>query len=298
MDASFYKQENMHMIKLAKKIISKRLIKIAKKLRRKLFDGSPGVNLSKEYKALETQNALKCKIAYNEYGGYCVPLSSHHRPAARNILSNKVHEPETIKYVLDNCNDGDIVHAGTYFGDFLPAFSKGVAPNAKVWAFEPNPENYRCARITLELNGIENTVLTNAGLGDKKATLLIKTRNVKGQALGGSSRIITEKLDNEKITDPVQVVTIDDAVNSERFVSIIQLDVEGYEKEALIGASKTIQRCLPIIILEAWSKSTLQNSEWFSNNILALGYRKIDNVHGNSVFSCEGQIKGGGGNKY
>lgn len=28
-------------------------------------------------------SALKCQVSYNQYGGYCVPLSSRHRPAAK-----------------------------------------------------------------------------------------------------------------------------------------------------------------------------------------------------------------------
>lgn len=149
---------------------------IAQKLYWKLFNILARPNFSKEeYEALE---ALKCKVSYNKYGGYCVHLSSQHRPAAQKILANDVHEPKTIEYILSNCNNGDVVHAGTYFGDFLPALAKGVASDAKVWAFEPNPENYHCARITLEINNITNIVLTNAGIGNKHETLLVKAYGV------------------------------------------------------------------------------------------------------------------------
>jgi FkbM family methyltransferase len=253
----------------------------------KLFDNTKTVDISKEYGTYEALNTLQCKVAYNKYGGYCVPLSSHHRPAAQKILSNDVYEPKTIAYMLNNCNNGDIVHAGTYFGDFLPALSRGVVSGAKVWAFEPNPENYRCAKITLEINDIKNTVLTNAGIGSKKETLLVKTRDAYGRALGGASQIIKGNANDEVGTESVQIVTIDDVVDSERNVSIIQLDVEGHEKEALKGALTTIKRCLPTIILEVLPKSTLLGSDWFSINILSLGYRKIHNIDGNSVFSCK-----------
>lgn len=271
---------------LIKRLIPKPLMPAAQWIW-KLFDNTKTVDISKEYGTFELSNTLQCKVAYNKYGGYCVPLSSHHRPAAQKILSNDVYEPKTIAYMLNNCNNGDIVHAGTYFGDFLPALSRGVVSGAKVWAFEPNPENYRCAKITLEINDIKNTVLTNAGVGGKKETLLVKTRDAYGRALGGASQIINGNANDEVGTEFVQIVTIDDVVDSERNVSIIQLDVEGHEKEALKGALTTIKRCLPIIILEFLPNSTLLGSDWFSNNILSLGYRKIHNIHGNSVFSCK-----------
>jgi len=273
---------------LIKSIIPKRLLPIVRKAYWQLF-ASKRVDLSKEYESLNKLRSLKCKISYNKYGGYCVPLSSHHRPAAQKVLAKDIYEPDTIEFMLENCKGGDVVHAGTYFGDFLPALAKGIPKNAKVWAFEPNPENYRCAKITLEINDIDNTVLTHAGLGEKQETLLIKTRDANGRALGGASRIMSADESDETGTESVPIVTIDDSVGSERTVSIIQLDVEGYEKEALAGALKTIKRCLPIIILEVLPNSTLLGSAWFSGHILSLGYKKIQDLHGNSVFSCKPQ---------
>jgi FkbM family methyltransferase len=233
-------------------------------------------------------SALRCMVSYNRFGGYCVPESSRHRPAARKILSHDVYEPGTIEFMVSHCANGDVVHAGTYFGDFLPALSKGIAPGSKVWAFEPNPENYRCARITLEINDIQNIVLTHAGLGAKQDYLHIKTADENGCSLGGASRIIAQEPDGAAAAESVRIVTIDDTVRHDRDISIIQLDVEGYEKEVLAGGLKTIQRCRPTLILEVLPNSTLLGSNWFAENILSLGYRKLADIHGNSVFSSAG----------
>jgi hypothetical protein len=70
-------------------------------------------------------------------------------------------------------------------------------------------------------------------------------------------------------------------------VSILQLDVEGHEKEALAGALKTIRRCLPIIILETLPESILLRSAWFAENVLGLGYRPFGTVHGNVIYVRE-----------
>jgi FkbM family methyltransferase len=231
--------------------------------------------------------ALKCVVSYNRYGGYCVPKSSRRRPAARAILSGKVWEPQTIDFIITNCSNGDVVHAGTFFGDFLPALSKGVATSSTVWAFEPNPENYRCARITLKINDLDNVVLTNAGLGARREVLFLQTRDENGRALGGTSRIIAKGSKEATHGEAIQILTIDETVGSDRIVSIIQLDVEGHEKEALSGALKTIERCLPILILEVMPNSTLLDSEWFAENILRLGYRRIKNLHSNAVLIAD-----------
>ncbi|HXS72717.1 MAG TPA: FkbM family methyltransferase [Rhodanobacteraceae bacterium] len=234
--------------------------------------------------------ALQCTVSYNKYGGYCVPWSSRHRPAAQRVLAQEVYEPQTIEFMCAHCADGDIIHAGTFFGDFLPALSRAVARGSRILAFEPNMENYRCARITVEINACANIMLGNAALGAGAEELQLRTVDSECTPLGGASHIIDGGLTDMDHTQPVRVVTIDSTVEPGRPVSIIQLDVEGYEKEALSGALETIRRCHPIIILEVWTHSRLLDSSWFRENILSLGYRHTLRLHGNMVFEFAGRV--------
>jgi len=258
------------------------------RLVRRLLRALRPLELSCACESLARQPGLMCRIAYNRHGGYCVPLSSQHRPAAQRILHEEVWESETIDYMIKHCGTGDVVHAGTYFGDFLPALSRGLANTARILAFEPNEENHRCSRITLELNRISNTVLTHAGLGSRTGTLLVRTTDAQGRSMGGASRIVP--IDGRDVagTEPVRIVTIDESVEPDRAVSIIQLDVEGYEAEALAGALSTIRRCRPILILEVLPGSTLFGSDWFARHVLSLGYQRECELNGNAVFRCRG----------
>lgn len=225
------------------------------------------------------EETLGCCIAYTESGGFCVPLSSRHRPAARTILQGGVYEPETIAFLTANCGAGDIVHAGAYFGDFLPALSRACAARAQVWAFEPNPENFRCAGVTCAINGLNNVRLMNSGLGPARAQAVMQVRDQTGRALGGSSQLVEEAGGlSDRLTTAVDLVALDDVVPADRQVSVIQLDVEGFEQQALVGAVKTIARCLPILLLE-----TLPAQAWLEANILSLGYRLDRKVHSNQV---------------
>jgi FkbM family methyltransferase len=226
--------------------------------------------------------ALKCTVGYNRYGAYCVPLSSRHRPAATMILKGEIYEPNTIEFMRAHCATGDIVHAGTYFGDFLPGLSQ--ACRGKIWAFEPNLENYRCARITMLLNDLNNVELCRAGLGSARETRALLTADPDGLARGGSSTFVTGPAMPEGRIEMVPMVTIDEAVPPDRPVSIIQLDLEGFELPALEGALKTIVRCRPVILLEVLADSNLFSDEWFTNNVLKPGYRMTGTIHGNAVF--------------
>lgn len=232
----------------------------------------------------DSLTALKCRVWYNEYGGYCVPESSIHRSAARRILQGQTYEPQTIEFMRNNCSTGDIVHAGTYFGDFLPALSQACSPDSRIWAFEPNPENFSCAQITVLINKLENVTLRNAGLGSAEDVLRMRTKDESGRGLGGKSRIVDPGEFDPMRDEEVRIVKIDDCIDCSRPVSIIQLDVEDHEKAALTGALETIHRCLPILIIEVRRGSDLLESEWFATNILSLGYSQTGTLHNNTVF--------------
>jgi FkbM family methyltransferase len=223
---------------------------------------------------------LQCCIAYNEHGGYCVPLSSRHRRAAQMVLSGRVYEVETIRFLASHCGEGDVIHAGTYFGDFLPALCR-ACPAQKLWAFEPNFENYQCALVTVLINGLQNVELLNTALGEQQGFRAMLVADSDGRALGGASRILAQGSENiPGRTEMVPISTIDEVVPSNRKVSIMHLDVEGYERQVLAGAVKTIQRCLPIIVLE-----TLPEEEWLHDSILCFGYHVSQKVDANTVLT-------------
>jgi FkbM family methyltransferase len=218
-------------------------------------------------------------VASNEHGSYCVPRSSAHRPVARKILESKVWESETLDLVRGADPEGDIVHAGTFFGDFIPALARSRGAGALVWAFEPSGENYRCARATVTLNGLENVTLRHAGLDVQSGTALLATTDRTGLPLGGASRVVRDRArarwsENEQ----VDLVAVDDVVGSDRRVAVVQLDVEGHERQALTGALRTVTRCRPLIVLE-----TLPTASWIEDHLVPLGYRVEGEVDANKI---------------
>lgn len=212
-------------------------------------------------------------VAYNDFGAYCVPLESAARPAARCVMAGAVYERETIALIQSACGTGDVVHAGTFFGDFLPALSQALAPTAKVWAFEPNPQSARCARVTCALNGLSNVALTEAALGERSQALSFVTRDAQGTPLGGASHV-GESSDALKVAGR----SIDELVGEDRQVSVIHLDVEGHEVQALRGALATIARSRPLLIVETWP-----GDAWVQAHLSPLGYERAEGVCNNTV---------------
>jgi FkbM family methyltransferase len=207
-----------------------------------------------------------------------MPLSSRYRPAAQIVLRGYVNEPDTIDFIVQHAKDGDIIHAGAFFGDFLPALSRGCSASSKIWAFEPDPESYRCALITTLINDLQNISLINAGLGEASGVAELVTQDDKGSALGELSYIRPRSGRGSSGAVAVEIVAIDDVVPADRKVSVLQLDVEGYEQQALSGALVTIHRNRPFLIVE-----TLPREEWFAKNLKPLGYRIDRQIHYNTL---------------
>jgi FkbM family methyltransferase len=221
---------------------------------------------------------LQCDIAYNQFGGYCVPLSSRQRIASQVVLWGDVFEPLTIEFIVKHIKDGDVIHAGAFFGDFLPALSRACTNSCSIWAFEPEPENYRCAAVTILINDLKNVNLVNAGLGEATGVGELVIRDDNGTALGELSHI--RKHSGQKLLNatPVKIVAIDDVIAKDRKITVLHLDVEGYEQQALTGALGTIRRHRPILILES-----LPSQEWFIKNLEPLGYRIDQKIEHNTL---------------
>jgi FkbM family methyltransferase len=219
-------------------------------------------------------------VARNEYGLYSIPVESRDRPAARTVLGGEVWEPATAALIAEHGRRGDVVTAGAYFGDMLPAAAAG---GHTVYAAEPNPVNFAAAVSTLEANEIDNVRLVNAGFGAKPGTAVLEVADAAGTAHGGGSWILSRRRRSRRAATRIAcaVTTIDDVVAPDALVSLVHLDVEGFESQALLGAGRTLARCKPDLLLETWPR--LGRAAWM---LRALGYRKIGEMDTNVLLSA------------
>ena len=197
-------------------------------------------------------------------GTYFVPAYAEHRPASQAVLSGEVYEPATHAFIEKAMQRraGSMIHAGTFFGDMLPTFSR-YCP-ATVYAFEPVLESYVLAKLCVEANKLENVFLPNAGLSDRVTIAHIDTGGVDEKHRGGASQLGEEG-------HIVGLVTIDSLGLSD--VVVIQLDVEGHELAALKGARATIERSAPVIMVE-------DNLRACNGYLEELGYTHIRTIPG------------------
>lgn len=200
---------------------------------------------------------------------YFIPRYALHRPAVKDLLAGNLYEPDTHELVREFCRcfKGSMVHAGTFFGDMIPGFSRSVS--GTVYAFEPVLENYILAKICIDNNNLENVLLVNSALSDCMRNLRIDTREGGGKHAGGTSKISVNGVICAAIS--IDTLNIDDLV-------LIQLDVEGHELSALKGAQRTIQNSRPLIAIE-------DNNNNCADYLLALEYENIGRIPGLAIWA-------------
>jgi len=221
-------------------------------------------------------------LAKNVLGSYCIPKEYANQSEAKKLSLGGIWEEETMHFMRQQAGSGDIVHAGTSFGDMIPGLSCVCSSGSLLWAFEPNSTSHKAAILTLQYNQLSNVILSYAALGGAKGWADILVRNHTGNTVGGRSRIEPDISHPHHLMDRIAVVALDEIIPRHRTVSLIHLDIEGSELLALQGAVETIRAHHPVLIIE-----TVPKQPWFEQIILKdLGYRKLRKVDGNTVFVC------------
>ena len=208
--------------------------------------------------------------AENKYGKFFIPAAAKQRPCSQKIIRGEVWEQATINVIEQYANDQNIVHCGAFFGDMLPALS--TMTSKTVYTFEPNPISFKAASKTIEANNLSNVKIQNVGLGEKKDVLPFDGR----PSIGGTSRFRQGGYSKEDIQ--VRTIALDDVI--EEPVSVIHLDVEGFEIFALMGAWGILTESQPVLVLE-YTKYT---SHPFWKKILDLGYKNVGRCDHNHIW--------------
>jgi FkbM family methyltransferase len=119
-----------------------------------------------------------------------------------------------------------------------------IGSAGRVDCFEPNPECVERLRRQLQINDIQNVAIHTCALSDEAGNLNL---NLSSEHSGTAT--LTE-VDEVKRSLPVKVCVGDDLLMEGPHISVMKMDVEGYEMKALSGLEETLKAFKPIIITE------------------------------------------------
>ena len=132
-----------------------------------------------------------------------------------------------------------VVEVGAHVGTHTVPIACLVGPWGRVYAFEPQRKIYRELYHNLALNGVTNVVPLRYAIGEGDTRLIemnpATPGNEGGTGVGAGG-------------DAAELRSID-SFGFER-VSLLKIDVEHYENEALDGAVDTVRRNRPVIMIE------------------------------------------------
>lgn len=169
-----------------------------------------------------------------------------------------------------------VVEAGANIGTHTLPLARLVGPAGIVHAFEPQVCNNQMLGANIVNNGFDNIRNYQMALGD--ACEIVAFPQVWAYALSnyGAVGLYSQTILPDAPMLPCGMVTID-SLGLKR-LDFIKIDVEGHEREVVLGAMESIAAHRPAIIAETINGFSLTQSKtghlhWLIDRLAPLGYR-------------------------
>lgn len=183
------------------------------------------------------------------------------------------HDQSMLPLVLAHIKEGDtVVDAGAYIGDHTVAYSKAVGASGGVYAIEANPDAFKCLELNVAQLG--NVICHNTPLGTGDETVSVASIDPNfGTAFLKEGEVKTISIDSLKL----------------KSCNFIKIDCEGYEPRILKGATKTIKKHKPTLLIEV-NRGALErygsSPQELISQVESLGYT-VENIYKEQGLSGE-----------
>jgi len=141
------------------------------------------------------------------------------------------------------------IDCGAFDGDTVRSFlEQGHGASAEIYAFEPDPINFAKLQHTAgDFAGSASVTVRNVAVGSAAGKLAFR-------ACGSDASYVCDSEGDISVDS----VTLDEALAG-MSPTYIKMDIEGFEVEALLGASQLIKRCSPVLAVCSYHR---QNHPW------------------------------------
>lgn len=132
---------------------------------------------------------------------------------------------------------GDIiVDVGAHIGTDTVVFAQSVSPTGKVVAIESQPRSVELLRHNLAENDCANVQIYSCAVSDFTGTSLVSGDSTGvGAVIGNGDTVVTlDRLDN--------------ILSDLDHISFMKMNIEGYERPALLGGANVLLRCKYVAI--------------------------------------------------
>lgn len=143
-------------------------------------------------------------------------------------------------YDLDivQCDENDVmVDLGAYTGDSVIDYINTYRSYKKIYAYEITPSTYQT--LVNNVSAYPNVTTVHKGVGSRSGAMY-----VSGADYGAGNHL------SDSGDTLVEVVTLDEDIKEP--ISVIKMDIEGAEKDALLGASRHIAEDKPKLLISSY----------------------------------------------
>jgi FkbM family methyltransferase len=165
------------------------------------------------------------------------------------VRNGGIYENYIFDFIKDNIKvEGkNIIDIGANLGFHSLEFADLVGDTGIVYAFEPQRLIYYQLCSNIILNGYDNIYAYNVALGDRNEVVLIENADYySNETINIGNAHINAFTNNHN--NKTQLVKLDDY--NFKDISIIKIDVQGYEPYVIDGAVNTIIQNQPFIFIE------------------------------------------------
>jgi FkbM family methyltransferase len=189
-------------------------------------------------------------------------------------------EPDAVRCYEKRLKPGDIVlDIGANIGAHTLQFARLVGPSGRVLAFEPTAYAHGKLRANLALNPdlVPRVTLMQSLLMDR-ADAPVPEAICSGWPLVHDEGLHPDHLGKPHSTEGARSTTLDAAVTAAGLdrIAFVKLDVDGHELAVLKGATETLRRFRPPILIELCPQVCVEHGYPFSTLVRCLadlGYR-------------------------
>jgi FkbM family methyltransferase len=161
---------------------------------------------------------------------------------------------------------GDVVDVGAHIGFYTLAAAKGVGPEGRVIAFEPNPVARAQLEFNIDLNRCRNVEVLAVAVGAREGEAILHVPQSEDTSWSSLSARSFEEGDPV----PVRVVDLDSVVSARSLrPTFVKIDVEGFELDVIDGMAGVLAGARPVVLCEV-SGDTAERA---ARAVAEFGYR-------------------------
>lgn len=204
----------------------------------------------------------------------------------RKIFKRGSLHPEHAQVLLSlPYTDGDIIlDIGANIGWYSIVLRNNIKQKVKIFAFEPEPQNFQLLEKNISNNDVNNIVPVNKAVAEKTGHSLLFLYYPKNS--GRHSLLDINPQTKKSIR--VETTKLDDFLKNQGIdfqkIKMVKIDIEGYEPFALKGATELLQY-LPYLFIE-FSPGLMRNANYdpakFVKELADFGF-KFYSINGSTL---------------